>query len=202
MAHSTREQLEILERRLRVVSAFLRGLPQWQIARDEDVDAGQISRDLTAIRKDWRAANIATYDAKIDQEVAKWNLLEMTYWEAWLRSCEDAETRTAKVVKAPDERAEDGTVIPGVARTESSKREEGQCGNSSFLQGVERCIEKRCKLLGLVVDKTAATTPDGQENCPPLEALVAAVIKVEEQERARLMGPGAPENLHGTDERH
>ena len=105
--------------------------------------------------------------------------MERTYWAAWERSCAVAEVRTAKVTRPPDAIGADGTVTPGTTRTETSKREVVQCGNPAFLRGVERCIEKRCKLLGLIVDKIAGTTPDGKDTSPTLEAMVAALIKGE-----------------------
>lgn len=51
---------------------------------------------------------------------------------------------------------------------ERSQSKRHPSGNPSFLAGVERCIERRCKLLGLdAPQKIAPTTPDGTQPYRP-----------------------------------
>lgn len=132
------DQLVILDRRRRVADAYIRGIPQYQIARLESVHESQISRDLQAIRKEWLASAVRDFDARKAEELAKLDKLEETYWAAWIRSCEDKEVREAKSVDSDK------------PRKEASKREEGRDGNPAFLQGVERCISQRCTILDLI----------------------------------------------------
>jgi hypothetical protein len=77
------------------------------------------------------------------QELAKIDNLELTYWQAWQRSTENKEVESTKVIesgKGEDRKPE---------RLEAATRSEGQAGDPRFLQGVQWCIERRCKLLGL-----------------------------------------------------
>jgi hypothetical protein len=73
-------------------------------------------------------------DAVKAKELAKLDRLELTYWRAWERSCSTREIRSVT------KKGEAGT---------SMLRTEGRDGNPKFLEGVHKCIERRCVLLGL-----------------------------------------------------
>ena len=53
------QQLVIEERRANVARLYLQGRTQWSIAREVGVDQAQISRDLAAMREEWKASRIA-----------------------------------------------------------------------------------------------------------------------------------------------
>jgi hypothetical protein len=142
----------------------------------------QIWRDLKAIHDEWRREYTTTYDEAIRNELAKIDELERTYWIAWDESKKKKEmiraTRIADTVNAG------GTEKPSYSRTKTEKREEQRDGDIRFLEGVERCIEKRCKLLGLnapdkvdVLDWRAEAQRIGVENPGELfNALVAGFV--------------------------
>jgi len=129
---------------------YLQGWTQRAIAGRLDVTRQQIGYDLKTLQQRWRESSLRDFDARKAEELAKVDRLEVTHWLAWERSCQDSEVRTVKTTKDADGE-----------RTEASKRVEGQVGDPRFLEGVQRCIEQRCKLLGLVVQKVAPTNPDG-----------------------------------------
>jgi hypothetical protein len=95
-----------------------------------------ISKDVVEILKRWRATAAAEISEAKAAELLRINQLEREAWMAWERSKEDAQRR--KSVRT-------GGDTPD--RVELNV--EGQCGDPRYLQQVQWCIERRCKLLGL-----------------------------------------------------
>lgn len=124
--------------RAETANLYLQGWLQADIAEKQGVTQQAISDDLKAIRKQWLASSLRDFDEARSQELAKIDNLEITYWQAWQRSIEPKKIETAKTVNAESGR-----------RDEASVREEGRDGEPRYLAGVQWCIERRCKLLGL-----------------------------------------------------
>jgi hypothetical protein len=181
--HSEAEKLAIAQRRQRTAALYLRGRTQHEIALELDVNQGTVSRDLAALREEWKQSSLIDFDEARSRELARIDELERTYWEAWQRSCQDAETRTAETV-----RSDDGE------RTKAVKRVEGQSGSPAFLAGVERCIEMRTRLLGLNAPlKIAPTSPDGQQPATTgTDQLLALLLSLPVPAAAAAV-PGQPE---------
>jgi hypothetical protein len=121
--------LELAARRQRVAAGYLAGQSQDAIAAAEGVHKSQVTRDLVAIRKDWRAAACRDYDTKLAEELARLARIEAEAWAGWEQSKQDAETRYAGSDK-------------------TWKRTEGQAGDPRFLERLCWCVEQRLKLLG------------------------------------------------------
>lgn len=128
------DPLQVLERRSRVAARYLRGETQWQIARAFEVDQATISRDLAAIRKEWRASAVRDMDEIKARELAKIDEAEAQAWRAWTKSQENAEVLRARVR---------GNT------SETEKVSKGQAGDPRFLDLVLKCVEKRCLILGV-----------------------------------------------------
>jgi len=111
--------------------------PQAVIAAVLNVSQQSISNDLKVLIKRWQESALMDVDEHRSTELARINRLELEYWNAWEASKADKESTLAEKTTGTD------------TRTKAVKRSEGQVGNPSFLAGVERCIERRCKLLGL-----------------------------------------------------
>ena len=96
-----------------------------------------VQNDIQFIIKEWKATAINNIDMLRAVEIEKINHLEETYWDAWEKSLQEKTSSTT-------ERVEDITIrlTARVVKTDSE-------GNSSFLAGIQWCIDKRCKLLGL-----------------------------------------------------
>lgn len=139
---------EIKRDRAEIAQLYLKGWYQVDIAQriNDDPDRPytltqqQISSDIKAIRKQWRESSIRDFDEARSQELAKIDNLELEYWRAWESS---KETFTSKTTKSE--------IDPGNNQVdiETSTREEDRIGDPRFLNGVQWCIERRCKLLGL-----------------------------------------------------
>jgi hypothetical protein len=129
---------------------YCSGWRQVDIADRLGVSQVQVSLDLKAIFADWRKARDGDVTEWTNAELARINALELEYWEAWRRSCADRK-RTVK-----------GARTGPVATTNATVTEETMLGNPAYLAGVQWCIERRCKILGIdAPTKIAPTDPAG-----------------------------------------
>jgi len=137
---AARQRAEIAKRRRIVADRYLSGTVQAAIAEQLGVNQSTISRDLKALQKAWLASALIDLNDAKARELAKVDRLEREYWTAWERSREDAET-----VKQRGKSA-DGT---GIKPESIEKTTKGQAGDPRFLAGIQWCIERRCKIIGV-----------------------------------------------------
>jgi len=130
-----RSAAQIARDRRRMADLYLQGWLQADIAVEVGVSDATVSRDLKALQSEWLASALVDFNEAKAQELAKVDRLEREYWQAWRRSCENAESVTQE----------------GTAKTvdKVKKTSKGQAGDPRFLQGVQWCIERRCKILGV-----------------------------------------------------
>lgn len=138
MAAPKRSSAQIDRDRAEIARLYCQGIIQVEIAQRLDMTQQMVSYDLKAIRQAWRDSAMVDFNEARAEELAKIDTLELTYWEAWRHSCEDAET----IVKKQKESG----------GKEMQQTLKGQAGDPRFLQGVQWCIERRCKLLGLDIE--------------------------------------------------
>jgi len=131
-----RSRSQIARDRRRTADLYLQGWLQTDIADDIGVSASTVSRDLKALHQEWQASALLDFDKAKAAELAKIDRLEREYWEAWVRSCEDAET----IRQEGDPKAKPSKVV---------RTFKGQAGDPRFLQGIQWCIDRRCKILGV-----------------------------------------------------
>lgn len=144
-SETTRKKTVITNRRQQVAERYLRGMYMAQIAEEMGVDTATVSRDLSELRKEWLDRSINHIDQKKAIELAKLDRLEITFWDAWERSRENAETQIEKDTPQGHH---------------SETRSVGQSGNPAFLEGVLKCIDRRCAILGLDAPKKIQATID------------------------------------------
>ena len=120
-----------------VAQMYLSGTPQYLIAEATEDDDSQITYDLKILVKRWQQSALGDTGAAKGKELAKLDELERTFWDAWARSKQPRErTRTSK---------SEGEKVLLIALSEKEQRD----GNPAFLDGVLKCIDRRCKILGL-----------------------------------------------------
>lgn len=141
-----RSPSELDRDRRRVAELYLQGQTQHEIAAVLNVAQSTISNELKAIRKLWRKSALVDFNEKIDRELAKIDLVEQTFWQAWLASCEDVEQTTMSG-------GADGPAQV-VRKTVKGK------GNTACLTGILSCVDRRCKLLGLDAPKLMAVVDE------------------------------------------
>lgn len=149
MSGKRRSSGQLARDRRRIADLYLQGRLQSDIAEKLEISPATVSRDITYLQAEWIKSSLIDVGKRKSQELAKVDRLEREYWDAWLRSCEDAETATqkqkGKVTKAV---GEDGEFV-AEQPAEISKTRKGQAGDPRFLTGVQWCIERRCKILGI-----------------------------------------------------
>lgn len=145
------------EHDLELISAlYLRGKRQVDIAAELGVTQQQISYDLKTIQKRWQQKTVVNINEVKQRELARIDELERTYWEAWERSLDErTKTRTERNTTGGENQ---------VSRDKASIEKETLLGIPAYLAGVERCIELRCKILGVhAAQKHEHTGPNGGE---------------------------------------
>jgi len=135
MAAPKRTPIQRARDRAEIARRYCHGEYQWAIADSLGLSRQQITYDLKVIQREWRESRLQAIDALKAVELAKIDELERTYWIAWERSRQEAvRTRTAR---------------RGEGEPYASIERENPVGDPRFLVGVQWCIERRCKLLGL-----------------------------------------------------
>lgn len=138
-----RSREQVYKDRAEIAQRYLRGELQAEIGKHLGLSQQQVSVDLKHIRAAWLESALVDFNAKKAEELAKYDLLERTHWDAWQESCK-ASTRTTQYL------GNDGK-ISATSRAVVETTE--KYGDPRFLEGVERCIAKRCELLGLEAPK-------------------------------------------------
>ena len=187
--------LAILERRKRVAAGYLAGDTQQEMAAREGINQAQISRDLSAIREEWRQRFAASYDEAQRQrweltlrELAKLDRIERMALGAWERSCQNEETMHAGRTTGRTDKS--GNPIPDLVKSYKTTR--GQAGDSRFLAEARNCSDQRCKILGIYAAVKVAG-PDGKSL--PLFLTLSGLTDEQldaELEKAEREAAGAP----------
>ena len=153
-------KLQVALRRRRVANFFVRGYSDCaEIADALEEDMRVISRDVAAIKEQWRTSAVEDWGYYVNQMDAKIAHLEREAWQEW------EESRKEKTVKTTEREMEGGDE-GGAGKIASQRLElksEKRCGDPRYLEVVQWCLAQRAKLYGLDVLKVAPTTPDGQE---------------------------------------
>lgn len=126
----------------------MRGMRQVDIAKSVGVSQATVSRELLGLQGEWASVSASKIDEAKARELAKIDNLEREYWDAWERSQNDAETVIEEAF--------------GVKKSKTQNKRVGQVGNPAFLRGVEWCIERRARLLGLDAPTKAEVDNSGK----------------------------------------
>lgn len=116
---------------------------------------------VRALMEEWKAGRLDKIDEQKCQELAKIDKLEFTYWQAWERSLKGAETKTRKqkaikIIKKGKDGKTGDTMDPYQA--EQINKTEETYGDPRFLQGIQWCIQMRCKILGIAAPEEGGMT--------------------------------------------
>jgi hypothetical protein len=128
----------------RVAELYLKAIGPSAIAKEIGVSTQQAINYVKMLERRWRESSMRDFDAARALELAKLDNLEMTYWDAWERSCQDATQTQTIVVPTLDA---DGHEKP--TRKRQTIRKIENVGDARYLDGVFKCIDRRIKLMGL-----------------------------------------------------
>jgi hypothetical protein len=132
---------------------YLGGLSMRKIAAELGVSVWTVHNDLAVVRKVWREEMAAEYEIWKDRELERIDKLELAAWDGWQRSLQDAVKISERMVPVGN-----GSERVGVEQTMETK---GQAGDPSFLAVIAKCIEQRCKILGLYAPVRKDVTQNG-----------------------------------------
>lgn len=157
-----RSPAHVEARRAQVARLYLKGQSLREIAVRFDVSHVSVFNDLEAIRASWKATRETALDQWTAEQLAKLDAVEAAAWEGWDASRRDTVTKLDETTGEPPMLIGAGPVIVfgGELKTKTSERRQSNAGDPTFLAVVERCIERRCKLLG--IDAPSALTISGQ----------------------------------------
>lgn len=144
-----------------VARLYLEGRTQFDIALRLSADSSRrytvtqqtVSNDLREIRRRWQESTLRDFDMAKALQLAKIDRMETEAWDAWHRSIGKRRVTSA---------GRDSSA--GGGREHAQVRTEDQFGDPRYLATIQRCIDQRCKLLGLDAPmKVAPTNPAGTE---------------------------------------
>lgn len=156
----------------KIAELYLSGHRQADIAAQLDVSQQQVSYDIKELQKRWSNSAVRDLDAAKSQELARIDNLEREYWECWRKSQKplksksvereniimDEENKIHKGAMGLGTPGQNGQIIKTVERSEK------RIGDTRYLDGVQWCIERRCKILGIdAPTKIAPTNPSGED---------------------------------------
>ncbi len=158
-----------------VASYYCQGLYQYQIAEKMGCSQPQICYDLKLLRKRWLESSITDFNTRKAEELAKIDNLEREAWLSWTASKGSSENETQEL-------SGDSEVV----KTTKHKRHPYPAGDPRFLQSVQWCIQKRCKILGLdAADKLMLTRQDLEAAGRKIGEVVLSFVPEELQELCR-----------------
>ena len=145
------------------VDLYLKGYSQRQV-KDLMVEVtgghsfgmNTINKYINDAVKEWQASKTALVENYKAIELEKINRLEATYWEAWEAS--------RQKVTSKSERRTKGKETGGMSLAETRKDERESQGDPRYLQGLQWCVEQRCKILGVEVPMVQVNNNLGQNS--------------------------------------
>jgi hypothetical protein len=153
---------QIRNDRAEVARLYLMRLTQAEIGAKLGLSRQQVGYDLEAIRQEWLQSSVMDFNARKAEELARIDRLEAEYWDAWEASKKEKETTTSEQTTGGDGEK----VKAAIRKTE-------QTGDPRYLAGVERCIERRCRIVGMDAPVESRLTGPGGG---PLQAQVCFYI--------------------------
>jgi len=163
------------KRRARIVSLYLLGRAQAEIASELGCTKQNVSKHLKRTRLAWQQSTLEDFGAAKARELAKLDEVEREAWEGWAFS-----KRLFQSVKKKS----------GMGGEETVRRMERRDGNPRFLQTVLSCIAKRCEIKGLNSPQVIRLE-DAQRLTDAVADLILAFVPEEEQEAALAMLNGS-----------
>jgi predicted transcriptional regulator len=129
---------------------ILQGKTQQEIANFLELDRSMVSREVKAIREEWKQSSIRDFDEARGQKLAELELVKCELWQAWQESKEQKETTLKERIASLG----DGNSRESDKRLKISTRQQTATGDAVYLGGVVNCVKEQAKLLGLYPEET------------------------------------------------
>lgn len=159
-----RSAMQWIEDSVVITSMYLKGYSQAAIAtwlsknRKYTLSTVTIGKDLRKIRESWRERALSNYGELVDQQLMKLDLIEKTLWEAWVRSVGEVKEESTKgegraeLVETVTEKGVErkAKIVTLPSKTTRTTKIRYMAGDPSYMAGITRVIELRCKILGVL----------------------------------------------------
>ena len=169
--------------RYRIAELYLRGWTQTEIATELEISQATVNGDLSKIRERWRSSALVMFNERESAELEKIDALEAMYVEGFRRSLEKKRIKTTRSVPVPDkETGKVDTKNLSFIAVEESLREELSVGDARWLEGINKCIDQRCRILGLYrTTPASAGSGDSTETGQSVKGRVSILLAIFEQ---------------------
>ena len=145
MTGPKRSKYQINKDRHTVGELYLKGVYQSVIAEQLGLTQQQISYDLKMNQKTWAKNTALSLDEHKIKELAKNDNLERVAWADYERSKREFKS---KIIRGKNLSKNEHGQTTGDSIEQTIKTEDRN-GDPRFLDVIAKCIERRCKLLGL-----------------------------------------------------
>lgn len=175
---------------------WLGGKSQQEIAdtisinRPYDLSRQTISNDLKEIKSRWEQLYLTDYNEHLMKELARIDRLEETYWDSWERSLLPKEEKYTENIQDKSS-GKTGVTVPAYSRLKATRKEITSTGDTRYLDGIQWCVEQRCKILGLYKPKTVNVNWRKEAQQAGIDPDKAVDELTEQFVRAALAGPGS-----------
>ena len=196
MSASLRSRLNREQRKNLVLDYYLKGWSLSEISKELKVVRSTISKDINAIREEWRCSRADSFHSEQLHELAKIDAIEREVWAQWEASkAEEVTTRAETEVLVTEE---NGRQLrkPGAERVIRVTKIRNS--DPRYMDTIRWCVEMRCKILGLLAPTKMAASVS-VESTPPTVQIDWTTFTDEELEaldavRNRLLGlpPSSP----------
>ena len=196
MSASLRSRLNREQRKNLVLDYYLKGWSLSEISKELKVVRSTISKDINAIREEWRCSRADSFHSEQLHELAKIDAIEREVWAQWESSkAEEVTTRAETEVLVTEE---NGRQLrkPGAERVIRVTKIRN--ADPRYMDTIRWCVEMRCKILGLLAPTKMAASVS-VESTPPTVQIDWTTFTDEELEaldavRNRLLGlpPSSP----------
>lgn len=159
----------IAQRRSDISRFYLQGYTQQRIADEVGVTRQQVSLDLIEIRKERDTTTLFDFNEAKIKELEKIDNLEAEAWRCFYASSRPLKKKSTRL-KGKTQQGH-GSQLPN--DLEQYTYEEERLPDPRFMLIVDKCIERRCRILGLEAPlKIAETDPTGKAVTPTVRAWV------------------------------
>jgi len=117
--------------------------------RDYTVSIDTVSKTMKKITQEWRDTYLTDIDGMKAAELARLDALIQEAWAGWYSSKKEKEISETEHVVQEAKITSGSTPKPLFEESKSKLKQENRDGDYKFLEMIDRCIARRCKILGL-----------------------------------------------------
>ena len=151
-----RTPAQIRKDRIDISRLYVQGYTSSYIAhwisenRDYTLSSSTIRADIKNIIEEWREQYLPDIDTMKVAELARIDSVIREAWEGWYSSRKEKEsTETERTLQETKAHARGTVAVPIFEESKSKLKTENRDGDARFLEVIDKCIARRCKILGI-----------------------------------------------------